>query len=173
VRTSGALHRDIYIKKQWLVQAAKGHSQQIHLEIVNPLPWGGQAGAKIWASPNIKAPSYLGVDLRAARPYGERADWTTWPWRHPHGRFSLMKRMNPVAEKSPQGLQPVQANGATPYSQLGWQMGRLLVNVGSSASTSFLSKNHDLHHPDLRVRHQNRKVGINLGPRSNQDVYIA
>jgi hypothetical protein len=74
VRTSGALHRDIYIKKQWLVQAAKGHSQQIHLEIVSPLPGGDQAGAKIWASPNIKAPSYQGVDLRAARPYGERAD---------------------------------------------------------------------------------------------------
>jgi hypothetical protein len=35
---------------------------------------------------------------------------------------------------------------ATPYSQLGWGMGRPPVNTGGSASMSFHYKNHALRH---------------------------
>jgi hypothetical protein len=71
-------------------------------------------------------------------------DGTTWPWRHPCGRFLLMKQLISGAEKSPQnfrvgqsplqqstdnlqqGLQPVEASPSHT---------KLLVGMGDSTTT--------------------------------------
>jgi hypothetical protein len=51
---------------------------------------------------------------------------------------------------------------ATPYPLLDWGIGRLPVNMGSSASALFLRKNHTFRH--------SFKVGTNSLPRSNIKV---
>jgi hypothetical protein len=45
-----------------------------------------------------------GVGVYAARSRNGVADKTTWPQRHPHNRFSLVKRLNPTAEGSLQNV---------------------------------------------------------------------
>jgi hypothetical protein len=70
-----ALHRDTHIEKCRLAQVAKSQSQQTHPKAMDPLP-------------SLYCPALW-----------RRAVRTTWPHRHPHSHFLLMKRLNLEAEK--------------------------------------------------------------------------